>query len=78
LKLAADVMCPCGSNHTLKGITTMTSESEFTLERRGHANGFKPRIVDTRLGDITFAIPQVRKGASIRKRWNKGCAASEP
>jgi len=56
----------------------MTSESEFTLERRGHANGFKPRIVDTRLGDITFAIPQVRKGASIRKRWNKGCAASEP
>ena len=33
-----------------------------TAERRGHANGFKPKTVDTRLGDITFAIPQVREG----------------
>ena len=29
-------------------------------ERRGYANGFKPKSVQTRLGEITFAVPQVR------------------
>ncbi|MCC7164627.1 MAG: transposase, partial [Anaerolineae bacterium] len=33
-----------------------------TPERRGHANGFKPKTVQTRVGDIQFAIPQVREG----------------
>ncbi len=28
-------------------------------ERQDYANGFKPKIVKTRLGEITFAIPQV-------------------
>src|SRR3569623_43035 len=31
-----------------------------TDERLGHANGFKPKTVATRLGSITFDIPQVR------------------
>ncbi len=31
-------------------------------ERRGHANGFKPKTVQTRVGDIRFDIPQVREG----------------
>lgn len=31
-------------------------------ERRGHSDGFKPKTVQTRVGDITFAIPQVRQG----------------
>ncbi len=30
--------------------------------RKGHANGFKDKTLTTRLGDITFDIPQVRPG----------------
>ncbi len=33
-----------------------------TESRQGYANGFKPKTVSTRLGDICFAIPQVREG----------------
>ena len=33
---------------------------ERTPERRGHANGFKPKTVATRMGKVTMAIPQVR------------------
>jgi transposase-like protein len=30
--------------------------------RKGHANGFKDKTLTTRLGDITFDVPQVRPG----------------
>jgi transposase-like protein len=33
---------------------------ERTEERRGHANGYKPKTVSTRVGPIRFDIPQVR------------------
>jgi len=33
---------------------------ERTEERRGYANGFKPKTVNTRMGAITFEIPQTR------------------
>ena len=33
---------------------------ERTEERLGHANGFKPKTVATRLGSLEFEIPQVR------------------
>jgi putative transposase len=33
---------------------------ERTPERQGHANGFKPKTVATRMGKVTMAIPQVR------------------
>ena len=33
---------------------------ERTAKRKGYANGFKPKGVTTRVGDITFALPQVR------------------
>lgn len=35
---------------------------ERTPERRDQANGFKPKTMATRLGKITFSVPQVRKG----------------
>lgn len=35
--------------------------NERTESRRGYANGFKPKTVTTRVGDIEFAIPQVRE-----------------
>jgi transposase-like protein len=41
-------------------------------ERRDHANGFKPKTVQTRVGDITFAIPQVRAGDFYRSALEKG------
>jgi len=33
---------------------------ERTSERQGYANGFKPKTLQTRLGEMTVAIPQVR------------------
>lgn len=33
---------------------------ERSTERRGYANGFKPKSVQTRLGQLTFDVPQVR------------------
>ncbi len=41
-------------------------------ERKGHANGFKPKTVATRLGDITFALPQVREGGFYPQALEKG------
>jgi putative transposase len=41
-------------------------------ERRGHANGFKPKTVQTRVGDVTFAIPQVRDGSFYPSALEKG------
>ncbi|HBO33196.1 MAG TPA: hypothetical protein DD636_00380 [Anaerolineaceae bacterium] len=32
---------------------------ERTEGRKGHANDFKPKSVKTRMGEITFAVPQV-------------------
>ncbi len=33
---------------------------ERTEARTGYANGFKPKTLTTRLGPITFAVPQIR------------------
>ncbi len=41
-------------------------------ERRGHANGFKPKTVQTRVGDIQFDIPQVRSGDFYPSALEKG------
>jgi putative transposase len=37
------------------------SPYERTPERQGYANGFKPKTMSTRVGKVTFAIPQVRE-----------------
>src|SRR5919204_6497773 len=39
-----------------------TGTYQRTPERQGHANGYKPKTVKTRLGGITFDVPQVREG----------------
>ena len=38
---------------------------ERTPERQGHANGFKPKTVSTRMGKITMAIPQAREFCAL-------------
>ena len=43
-----------------------------TIEREAHANGFKPKTLRTRVGDITFSIPQVREGGFYPQALEKG------
>lgn len=43
-----------------------------TSEREAHANGYKAKTVRTRVGDITFAIPQVREGGFYPQALEKG------
>ena len=45
---------------------------ERTVDRRGYANGFKPKTVATRMGKITFAVPQVRDGNFYPQSLEKG------
>jgi putative transposase len=45
---------------------------QHTEERQGHANGYKPKTVHTRVGSITFAIPQVREGGFYPEALEKG------
>ena len=45
---------------------------ERTEERTGHANGYKPKTVRTRVGEITFAVPQVREGGFYPSALEKG------
>ncbi|MEN9572231.1 MAG: hypothetical protein RL514_86 [Verrucomicrobiota bacterium] len=33
---------------------------ERTTTRQGYANGYKPKILASRVGPITFSVPQVR------------------
>jgi transposase-like protein len=45
---------------------------QHTPERQGHANGYKPKTVQTRMGAITFDIPQVREGGFYPRALEKG------
>jgi transposase-like protein len=47
-------------------------EYERTDDRKGHANGYKPKTVRTRMGEITFAVPQVREGGFYPSALEKG------
>jgi transposase-like protein len=45
---------------------------ERTEQRQGHANGFKDKTVQTRLGAVTVAVPQVREGGFYPTSLEKG------
>ena len=45
---------------------------ERSPERCGYGNGYKPKTVKTRLGEITFNIPQVREGGFYPQALEKG------
>jgi putative transposase len=47
-------------------------EYERSEDRTGHGNGYKPKTVKTRVGEITFAIPQVREGGFYPTALEKG------
>lgn len=45
---------------------------ERTEQRRGYANGFKPKVVQTRLGEIPLQVPQTRDGEFYPNSLEKG------
>lgn len=45
---------------------------ERTPQRQGHANGYKPKTVKTRVGEVQFAVPQVRQGGFYPDALEKG------
>ena len=45
---------------------------ERTDGRRGYANGYKPKRVKTRVGEINFEVPQVREGGFYPGALEKG------
>ena len=45
---------------------------ERTRERRGYANGFKPKTVQTRVGAITVDVPQTRDGGFYPSALERG------
>lgn len=45
---------------------------ERTEERQAHANGFKEKTLQTRVGKITLAVPQVREGGFYPQSLEKG------
>jgi transposase-like protein len=45
---------------------------ERSSERQGYTNGYKLKTVKTRLGEITFDVPQVREGGFYPEALEKG------
>jgi hypothetical protein len=45
---------------------------ERSVERTRHANGYKPKTVTTRVGEVTFEVPQVREGNFYPQALEKG------
>ncbi len=45
---------------------------ERSSERQGRANGFKPKTMRTRMGEITLDVPQVREGGFYPEALEKG------
>lgn len=45
---------------------------ERSPARAGHANGYKQKTVQTRVGEVTFAVPQVREGGFYPAALEKG------
>ena len=43
-----------------------------TPEREAHASGYKSKTMRTRVGEITFAVPQVREGGFYPQALEKG------
>lgn len=45
---------------------------ERSETRQGYANGFKPKTMKSRLGELTFAVPQVRDGSFYPSALERG------
>ncbi len=68
------LLCESGLSHMAEAIRILLNEAmriersralgaepyERTERRRGYANGYKPKTLNTRLGPITVQVPQAR------------------
>jgi len=68
------LLCESGLSQMAEAVRIMLNEAmriersrtieaepyQRTERRKGYANGFKPKTLDTRLGSITFQVPQTR------------------
>jgi transposase-like protein len=50
---------------------------ERTASRRDYANGYKPKTVLTKLGELTFGVPQVRSGDFYPSALGKGARTDQ-
>lgn len=50
---------------------------ERTAQRTDYANGFKPKTMLTRMGEITFDVPQARSGGFYPSALEKGCRSEQ-
>jgi transposase-like protein len=67
LRILVDEASKIERSHHLQALPHERSE-----ERTGYANGFKPKTVLTRMGEITFAVPQVRDSSFYPSALEKG------
>jgi len=51
---------------------------ERTQERGSHANGFKPKTINSRLGKLQLQVPLTRDPNSIRRLSNAVSEVKEP
>ena len=51
---------------------------ERSDKRRGYANGFKPKTVNSRLGRLELQVPQHVTSSSTRRLWNEVNEANVP
>ena len=54
----------------------MPSLMNVPPDETDYANGFEPKTVMTRVGELTFDVPQVRGGGSVPAPWKKARAPS--
>jgi transposase-like protein len=50
---------------------------ERTAQRVDYANGYKPKTMLTRLGEVTFDVPQARSGGFYPSALEKGCRSEQ-
>ncbi len=74
IETVVQLLCENGLSHMADAMRVMLNEAmriersqaleadpyQRTERRRGYANGFKPKTVNTRLGELRLQIPQVR------------------
>ena len=74
IETVVQLLCENGLSHMAEAMRLMLNEAmriersqaleadpyQRTEKRRGYANGFKPKTVTTRLGELALRVPQVR------------------
>lgn len=91
IETVVQLLCENGLSHMADAMRLMLNEAmriersqaleadpyQRTEKRRGYANGFKPKTLNTRVGELALQIPQVRGEVEFYpSALERGCAAS--